>query len=151
MVYTPVGPRCPECAAVRRLPTYDVSPVFYARALGAGVGLALISGFVWGLIGGYVFLFSILIALGVGYAVGEGISLSVRRKRGLGLQVIAGISVLLAATVRGLVPILLAMPQALLDTSWALTMVGQAFLRAVDNPWSLIFIGAAIFMAVRRL
>ena len=151
MVYTPVGPRCPECAAARRLPTYDVSPVYYARGLGAGIGLAVVSGLVWGLIGGYVFLFSILIALGVGYAVGEGISLSVKRKRGLGLQVIAGVGVLLAAVVSNLWRLSGPTHQALLDASWVLATADQAFLRVVDSPWSLIFVGAAIFMAVRRL
>ena len=151
MVYTPVGPRCPECAALRRLPTYDVPPLYYVRAAAVGIGLAIASGFVWALVGGLAFLFSILIALGIGYVIGQGISASVNRKRGLGLQTIAGLSVLVAFVVRGLTPIILTSPQAFLDLSTALTVTGRTLLSVIDSPWSLIFVGAAIFIAVGRL
>lgn len=151
MVYTPVGPRCPECAAVRRLPTYDVSLTYYARAIGVGLGLAVVAGFVWAFLGGFAFLFSILTALAVGYAIGEVISYSVNRKRGLGLQIIAGLSVFLAFVFRGVIPILVAMPAALADTSLVLSWIGQTLLRTIDSPWNLIFVGIAVFVAVRRL
>jgi len=92
MVQTPVGPRCPECASLKRLPTYKVSPRQYLIASGAGLGIAIATGFVWAFIpfSGYFFYFAVLIGLGVGYAIGEVISRSVNRKRGRSLQAIGG-------------------------------------------------------------
>ena len=99
LVQTPVGARCRDCANVRRLPTIDVTPVYFAR----GMTAALISGLAVGaflalFIGGFGFLgwFSILIGLGVGWAISESVSLATNRKRGLGLQVCAVLGVLLA-------------------------------------------------------
>jgi hypothetical protein len=151
MVYTPVGPRCPECAAVKRTPIYDVSPTHYARALGAGLGVAIVGGFIWAFVGGFAFMFSFLIALGLGYAVGEAISTVVNRKRGLGLQVIAGVSVLVAFVVRSLVPTLLAAPQVAANMSLLVDVAGRTLLGIMNNPLSLIFVGIAVFVAVRRL
>ena len=92
MVQTPVGPRCPECGRLKRLPTYKVYPRQYLTASGAGLGVAIATGFIWAFIpfSGYFFYFSLLIGLGVGYAIGEVISRSVNRKRGRSLQVIGG-------------------------------------------------------------
>jgi hypothetical protein len=98
MVQTLVGPRCPDCANLKRVPTYEVSLRQYLIAAGVGVGVAAAAGFVWALIWNAIhFLFlSLLIAAGIGYAIGEVISLSTNRKRGPGLQVIAGISVVVS-------------------------------------------------------
>jgi hypothetical protein len=95
MVQTLVGPRCPDCANLKRLPTYEISLRHYLIAVGVGIGVAAVAGFIWALIWRAVpFLFlSLLIAAGIGYAIGELISLATNRKRGTGLQTIAGISV----------------------------------------------------------
>ena len=95
MVQTLVGPRCPDCANLKRLPTYEISLRHYLIAMGVGIAVATAAGFVWALISRAVpFLFlSLLIAAGIGYAIGELISLATNRKRGPGLQTIAGISV----------------------------------------------------------
>ena len=99
-VQHPVGIRCPECARSRRIPTFDVSPVFYARAVAAAVGIG-----VSGVIG--LLLLSVLLSpmgpagfylrwlslVGVGYLMGGGVSLAVNRKRSRGLQWIAGVAV----------------------------------------------------------
>lgn len=101
MVQTPVGPRCPDCANLKRLPTYEVSPRQYLIAVGVGMGVAIAAGFVWALIWNAIhFLFlSLLIAAGIGYAIGEVISLATNRKRSPGLQAIAGISVVVSFAV----------------------------------------------------
>lgn len=101
MVQTLVGPRCPDCANLKRLPTYEVSPRQYLIAVGVGMGVAIAAGFVWALIWNAIhFLFlSLLIAAGIGYAIGEVISLATNRKRGPGLQAIAGISVVVSFAV----------------------------------------------------
>ena len=35
LVQTPVGAKCPTCAKVSKLPTFNVTPVFFARAMTA--------------------------------------------------------------------------------------------------------------------
>ena len=94
MVQTPVGARCPDCARLYKLPTYRVSFQYYLRAIGAGLGTAIGVGLIWGIISGFVpfFFLNFLLAAGVGYAIGEVVSLSVNRKRGRGLAIIAGIA-----------------------------------------------------------
>ncbi len=95
MVQTPVGARCPECARLYKLPTYRVSTRYYLRAIGTALGMAIAGGVVWGLVGIFVpfFLLSFLLAAGVGYAIGEVVSLAVNRKRGTGLATVAGMAV----------------------------------------------------------
>ena len=96
MVQAPVGIRCRDCGKATRMPTYDVRPTYYARAVSVGLASGVGGGVLWALfnwlLAGIPFLPS-LAAIGVGYAVGELISLSVNRKRGTGLAWIAGGSV----------------------------------------------------------
>ncbi len=106
MVQTPVGARCPDCARLYKLPTYRVSAKHYLRAVGTALGMAIVCGVVWGLIGSFVpFIFlNLLLAAGAGYAIGEVVSLSVNRKRGTGLATIAGIAVAISYLVSLLLP-----------------------------------------------
>ena len=55
--------------------------------------LAIILGLGWGMVVPITRGYSYLLALLAGYIIGELISLGVRKKRGVGLQIIAGISV----------------------------------------------------------
>ena len=106
LVQTPVGARCPDCAQVRGLPTFELGVVTYARAVGAGVVLAGVTGVVWGLIFFDLFRLPFLpwvAAIGIGYLIGEGISASANRKRGRYLQYIAGACMGLSYVVAGLV------------------------------------------------
>lgn len=95
MVETPVGARCPDCAQVYRLPTFQVSTRYLLIATGVGLGMATICGLIWGVLGSFLGFrfFNIVLAAGVGYAIGEAISLSVNRKRGPKLAIIAGFAV----------------------------------------------------------
>ena len=106
LVHTPVGARCPECANVRKLPTFERGASTYLRAAGAGIVLAAVTGAVWG------FLFFEIIripflpwvaTIGVGFLIGEGISVSVNRKRGRDLQYVAGACMALSYLVAGFV------------------------------------------------
>jgi len=72
-----------------------VSPLYYLRAIGAGLSATVICGFAWGVVVRWVPLYlNLLLATAVGYAVGEIVSLAVNRKRGTGLATIAGIAML---------------------------------------------------------
>lgn len=101
LVQTPVGIRCKKCAHLNRLPTYQVSTLYYLKAAGAGAGIAIVCGFVWGLLDIVVpfIILSLLIAAGAGYAIGEIISLSVNRKRGTGLAIIGGAAAVLSSVI----------------------------------------------------
>ena len=57
--------------------------------------MAIICGIAWGVVGIFVpfFFLNFLLAAGVGYAIGEVVSLSVNRKRSTGLATVAGIAV----------------------------------------------------------
>jgi hypothetical protein len=98
LVQTPVGARCPSCARLSRVPTYRVSTVYYLRAAGAAIALAVVCGFLWGFLRSIMFsgYFNFLIAAALGYGIGEAISLSVNRKSGTGLAIIGGATLLVA-------------------------------------------------------
>ena len=98
MVQTLVGARCPECARLYKLPTYRVSTVYYLRAVGAALGMALVSGVLWGLANTFIpfFFLNLLIGAGVGYAIGEVVGRAVNRKRGRGLAAVAGTGVVIS-------------------------------------------------------
>ncbi len=134
LVQTPVGARCRDCARLYKLPTYRVSSGYYLRAIGAGTGTTIVLGFVWGLIAGFLpFIYlNLLLAAGVGYVTGEIISRSVNRKRGTGLAVIAGITVVSCYLVAVLAGILL---------PWGLRF----------GLFDLLSIAVGVFMAVNRL
>lgn len=104
LVYTPVGARCRECAQVRRLPTYQVPPLFLARGLGAALAAGAGLGFLWWLLLPFSlgFFFGFFVALGLGYAIGESVSLATNRKGGRPLQAVAASGVVLAYLVRNM-------------------------------------------------
>ena len=95
----PVGIRCGECANPAPLPTYRVSSGHVARgtaaALVLGVAGAVGLRLVLGLLPGAGFLF-LLIMIGVGYLMGEGVSAAVNRRRGRTYQYLALGAALLA-------------------------------------------------------
>jgi len=130
MVQTPVGARCPDCAKLAKLPTYRVSTKYYLIAAGTALGMAIVCGIAWGVVRAYVpsILFNLLLAAGVGFAIGEVVSLSVNRKRGTGLAVVGGIAVPISYLVS-------------IPLAW-----GASF-----HPLDLLAIALGIFVAVTRL
>ena len=138
LVQTPVGARCQDCARLYKLPTYRVTTTYYLRAMGTGLGMAIACGIVWGLIGGKAdylsnvvpfFYLNLLLAPGAGYAIGEVISLSVNRKRGRGLAIVAGIAVVISYLFSILVPL------------WWLSF----------HPFDILALALGIFVAISRL
>ena len=97
MIQTPVGSRCRECARLTRHPTFDVQTSYYVRAAAAGGAVGIVAGLVWGvLLGVGIPFLSMFLAAGVGYVIGETISVVTNRKRGQGLSITAGMSTTLA-------------------------------------------------------
>ena len=130
VVQAPVGIRCRDCGKAVKMPTYDVRPTYYARAIGVAVATAIAGGVLWALftyvLGAIPFLPS-LAAVGIGYGVGELISRSVNRKRGTGLAWIAGCAVVCAFLI-----------------SWAINPFGFGI-------FSLLLLGFGVYTAVQRV
>lgn len=132
MVETPVGMRCPDCASAKRLPTYQISTQYYLRAIGAGLGIGIVCGFAWWAINLVLpfFFLRLIIAAGVGYAVGEIVGLAVNRKRGAALAIIGGIS----ATISFTIAMVLSIPYfSILNIIISLLMLAIAIYTAVSR------------------
>lgn len=93
-VETPVGYRCPDCAAVRGLPTYQTSGSALIKSIAIGIGVAVVVGVVWGLFPDWEFY----LALILGFGVAEGMAWGANYKRGSDLQFAA-----IACVILGLV------------------------------------------------
>lgn len=104
LVQTPVGARCRECANVRRLPTYQIPTIHVLRGLGAALAVGALLGLLWRYLFPFNlgFFFGFFVALGLGYAVAESVSLATNRKRGPPLQVVAAAGVIVAYLIRNL-------------------------------------------------
>ncbi len=149
LVYTPVGTRCKDCARLKKLPVYNVTPGFYLRALAAGAGSALVLGVIWSFLpGGGFFLIWIMIFLG--YLIGEAVSRAANRKRGPGLMAIAVFSVLLAFAVRLAVPLFVISFQrgaSVIPIDSILARIGTALL----DPITLLLVAVGAVLAALRL
>jgi len=125
------------------LPTYRVSSQYYLQAVGTALGMAIVCGIVWSLVANFIpfFYLNLLIAPGIGYAIGEVVSLSVNRKRGKGLATIAGVAV----------------PISYLASLWFVSLLfGIPFgwglhFSPLNIAFDLIAIALGIFVAVTRL
>ena len=133
MIQTPVGIRCKQCARVRKIPTFEVSPVYYIRAIVAGLGIGIAGGIVWGYLilffGGF-FLLPWIISLGLGFILGESVSQVTNRKRGPGLIAVVTTGMTLAVAISGLV-------------------IGFGFF--LGNPFGLLILIGAFYLAISRV
>ncbi len=127
MVQAPVGIKCRECGKAVRMPTFDVQPTYYARAVGVAVAIAVGGGLLWALFIAIFPFFPAIGAMAVGYAAGELISRSVNRKRGVGLAWITGGSVVGAFLI-------------------ALIIMGPFF-----GLFGLLIFGFSVYTAVQRV
>jgi hypothetical protein len=140
MVQTPVGARCPDCAKLYKLPTYRVSAVYYLRAAGTALVMAVVVGVIWGVLDKFILyffygFFSLILAAGVGYAIGEVVSRAVNRKSGPWLAVIGSLAVVISYLVN------------------IFTFGNFPFspISPLGIVFDLIGIGIGIYMAVNRL
>jgi hypothetical protein len=130
-----VGARCRECVRVIRLPTYDIPFLYLLRGAGAALAAGGALGVVWFLILPYglgiLGLFSLLLAFGLGYGVGEAVSWATNRKRGPALQVIAVGGVIASYIVRNVLEGVAVIPEG--------------------DLWGYVLVGVAVVMAMQRL
>ncbi len=102
MVQTPVGYRCKDCARAKPPPTFDVNRIYLARAIGTSVALGVAGGIIFWLLSlllGGVAFWQAIAFVGIGYMIGEGVSVAVNRKRGRNLKLVASAGVFLAYVV----------------------------------------------------
>jgi hypothetical protein len=110
MIHTPGGIRCPDCAQMRRPPMYELAPLDYAKAIGVGVALAVVLGFVGALLfpvrsfGGLFLLLALFVGSAVGGLVAEAIHRATGGKRGVAMQVIGAGTLVGALLVRMALP-----------------------------------------------
>jgi len=131
-VMTDVGVRCPGCAPRRRLPQFEVGPLYLLRGSGAALAAGGALGLAWGVIlPGQYGLLGILIGAGLGYGIGESVGLATNRKLAPILQVVAIVGVVLAYLVRNLI--------------WASALV------VTDDLYGFIVVATAMFVAIGRL
>ena len=149
-VFTPVGARCPDCANLQRLPVYLISPGQYALASGAGLAAGLIGGILWALVpfGGF---FGFFIAGGLGWLLADLTSRAVNRKRGPGLQVIAGVSVVIAIWMRHVFGALAPLGLAILSSPRLSDLLIRATLSTVLDPWTWLLVLIGVIVAVSQL
>ena len=125
------------------MPTFDVHPLHYVKAVGVGTVVAVLGGVFWWVAGLALFivipgtlssLLSSLLALPLGYIGGDLISRSINRKRSNGLAWVAGGAVVLAAFTHLQLPGLLDLPAALFSPFYG-----------------LIATAAGVYLAIQRL
>ena len=137
LVHTPVGARCRECAQIRRIPTYNVGGTTMLRAVGAAIGAGVGIGAAWAFFNLVTYIFyGILAGIGIGYVIGELVSVATNRRSGPPLQAAAIGGVVLAYVIR--VGVLL------VATDWTITDVRR-------DGFGLIVTVLAGFIAAGRL
>jgi len=129
--HSPVGARCPKCAKVKKIPTFDVTKVYVIRGVLAAALLGTLSGSLLAFLGPIlinrvIFLDSVAI-FALAYLIGESVSLSVNRKRGQILRYIAIFGVVIMYGV------------VILFGGWTI------------NVWHLLAGGMGIYVAIVKL
>ena len=129
LVQAPVGIRCRECGRARPLPTFDVRPANYVRAIIAAAAILVVSVVIWYFVAIYAgyWLASIIMPLATGYGSGELISRAVNLKRSRGLMYIAGGAVVLAT----LISLVFSWPIAV--SLWGILAAGGGVLIAIGR------------------
>jgi hypothetical protein len=90
-----------------RIPTLEVGPLYLLRAAGAMVISAAIVGSFWAWVVREVlnpgFILAVFFGLGIGWVISESVSFATNHKRGVPLQMIAGIGGIVALLIRNIV------------------------------------------------
>ncbi len=103
-VFTEVGALCSACAPARKLPQFEIGPVYLLRGAAAAIAAGAALGAVWGaLLPGRVSLLGLFLAAFIGYALAEAVSAATNHKAGTPLQVVAAGGAIIAYLARNLI------------------------------------------------
>lgn len=149
MVFTPVGVRCADCAQLKRLPQHDVRP---GRLVAAGLGALLASFLGWFAILN-VFFLAWLLAVGLGFVVGDVAGRIAQRRVNRPLEVVVGAAVIVGLVVARAVVTLSTDtgPPGSPGLSPADGVFWRTVLQAQNAPISLIALIIATAVAIARL
>ena len=101
LVYTPVGTRCPDCAQVRKIPTYNMQAGTLPKAIAAALVAAIALGIAWWFFDVVTyFFFGVFAGFALGIGMSEAVALATNRKRGPPLQIVAVCGIVLAYLIR---------------------------------------------------
>lgn len=129
LVAGPVGMRCRDCASLRSSALYQVRPERFALAAVCGLAAGTVVGFLLQALSGFIF-FLLFLGPAIGGFMGEVILRATGRKRGVKLEVLAGVSVvagaLLSAFLSGYWRLLFASPVSLVLFGVAVTLTAAA-------------------------
>jgi hypothetical protein len=142
---TPVGARCRACAQLRAHPVYDVRPLHYLRAVGAGLAVATVGGVVLQ----FVPFFNLIGLMLLGWVTGEAVTAAANRKRGTGLAVVAGAATVLGVIAGAALVVMERLPAVLpLETRLGIALTGAT--NQLVGLWGL-FVLLAVVIAVSRV
>ena len=137
MIQTPVGARCRICANLQKLPVATISLRRFIVTLLITILLSAVIGTLWGYflpeIRGILFL-PMIVPLGVGYVIGETISVISNRKRTKQLAWMAGIATISTFTI---ISLIFAFGQESYMVSWGIM--------------ELLMVGISVYLAVTRI
>lgn len=142
----PVGLRCRECARVKKLPIYDVALAEYATAGLVGVSVSTVAAFLMSLIGGWWFVL-LIIGPVVGGFIAETMSRVIGFKRGRGMQVLAGSSIVAGAVLSVLIVLFVSVP----SQHWGVLLRDVRILSALFQRANWLYVIFAVIGAVTRL
>jgi hypothetical protein len=126
-----VGQKCPECARLPRGARARGKPVHYVKATAAGLGVAIVGGYVLAAVIGMIGFGAIMLRALLGFGVGKAVAWGAQRQS---QQPFAGMAVGFAIIGVVLFPVLAGrLPQL------------------IGNPFSLLGIAAAGYFALRGL
>ena len=97
MVASPVGIRCLNCGKSTPLPTYSLTSYDLVKAIATSITLGLLAGFIFLVIIQKLPYILILASMALwGYILGQVISLATGKKRGLSLQIIGIVGIVMS-------------------------------------------------------
>ena len=97
MVSSVIGMRCKNCVQTKRHHLLQIKPFTYIIAGIFSIFIAIVMGFIWGILANiHAFLFDIILPIVAGFTGRESISIIAKRKRSMGLAMM-GVSIILIA------------------------------------------------------
>lgn len=148
----PVGFLCRQCANNRRdSPLYQVSAGSLALGYAGSLGVALFGGWVMAYVGYRLGFFGFLLAFVYGIVVGETGLRIVNRRRGLQIEIMAGVCAFLGL-VGGLMLHLVIHGAPILHANpYGAGFVSGYLIAQLVNPLTYVVLGVAIYGAVSRI